>query len=279
MSDGIRCRNCGVVKPYSEYPGKHKQCRSCRYAKNAEYHRMHRDQIRTQTKMPRDENGRVAPTPQQVTRFWSHVEKREPGSCWPWTAKLGKNGYGCIFNSPASRVAWIVTHGDPGELNVLHQCDNPACCNPNHLFLGTRKDNSEDMVHKGRQARGEKNSHHKLSVSEVVEIRTLYAQGNISYCELGRRYHVAPNTIRYLVLGKTWRDIPVLSPQSHPRRHSNSRRQKSDEDNPMITCACGCGQTFPKFDSDKRPRAYVSGHNPRKSAPIAKPQPSPLLLL
>jgi HNH endonuclease len=51
---------------------------------------------------------------------------------------------------PVHRVVWIALHGDPGKLKVLHTCDNPPCCNPRHLFLGTPKDNTDDMISKGR---------------------------------------------------------------------------------------------------------------------------------
>jgi hypothetical protein len=89
--------------------------------------------------------------------FWERVDKdTSPTGCWLWTG--GKNhGYGRIsFNGKnflAPRIAWEFTNGPiPDGLDVLHRCDNPPCVRPDHLFLGTLKDNYDDMVQKGRKA-------------------------------------------------------------------------------------------------------------------------------
>jgi hypothetical protein len=80
-----------------------------------------------------------------------------PDECWNWTgAKLKSGGYGAFrldgLTLRAPRVAWALTHGgeSPGQLFVCHRCDNPPCCNPRHLFLGTAKDNTDDKDRKGR---------------------------------------------------------------------------------------------------------------------------------
>lgn len=94
-----------------------------------------------------------------VERFWSKVRRAD--GCWPWTGKVTvraplPRGHMSIGGRPylASRVAWVVANGPiPDGLFVLHRCDNAVCCNPEHLFLGTRADNSLDMVAKGRQGR------------------------------------------------------------------------------------------------------------------------------
>ena len=94
-------------------------------------------------------------------RFWSKVIKGSAGDCWHWTgAKLPK-GYGKFSVGPratrkiinAHRIAWELTNGPiPEGIWVLHDCDNPSCCNPMHLYLGTNTDNVRDKVSKGRQA-------------------------------------------------------------------------------------------------------------------------------
>lgn len=94
-------------------------------------------------------------------RFWEKVDKRGPDDCWLWTASCDKKGYGA-FTLPdghigiAHRFSYELHYGPIPEGEgyhgtcVLHECDNPPCCNPKHLFLGTAKDNAIDMWEKGR---------------------------------------------------------------------------------------------------------------------------------
>jgi hypothetical protein len=88
-------------------------------------------------------------------RFWNLVNIRGENDCWEWKASLDTKGYG-QFNingkmNGSHRIAWILTNGEiSGNLNVCHHCDNPKCCNPKHLFLGTQADNMLDMMLKKR---------------------------------------------------------------------------------------------------------------------------------
>lgn len=95
-------------------------------------------------------------------RFWRRVMKPESDGCWTWTGSTAGYGYGRVFvdgrQQSAHRVAWELTNGPiPEGLIVCHKCDNPPCVRPLHLFLGTHKDNSQDMVRKQRGP-GQKNS-------------------------------------------------------------------------------------------------------------------------
>ena len=90
------------------------------------------------------------------TRFWKKVAFGSEDVCWLWLGS--KQRYGVFYNSRhnyrAHRIAWILTYGPiPDGLLVCHHCDNPPCCNPKHLFLGTSSDNARDSVAKGRWPR------------------------------------------------------------------------------------------------------------------------------
>jgi hypothetical protein len=114
-------------------------------------------------------------------RFLSLLDKT--GSCWLFKGSLDHQGYG-RFKIPiiehkngkyvkAHRFAYQLFKGDPGEFDVCHTCDNPPCCNPEHLFLGTHQDNMKDMANKGRAHvdYGEGNKVHKFSTEQVLAIR------------------------------------------------------------------------------------------------------------
>lgn len=103
---------------------------------------------------------RKAGTKQPIAeRFWPKVDKRGgDDACWPWLGGRFESGYGQFSQRPrnlrAHRVAYELTHGQiPDNLMVLHECDNPPCCNPKHLFLGTNDDNMADRQRKGRTSK------------------------------------------------------------------------------------------------------------------------------
>lgn len=109
-------------------------------------------------------------------RFWSRV--RKASGCWLWAGCFAGNGYGAIKNrgrqDHAHRVSWELHYGEiPAGLCVLHHCDNRACVNPNHLFLGSHRDNALDCQRKGRAntARGENAGHAKLTENQVRRIK------------------------------------------------------------------------------------------------------------
>lgn len=150
-----------------------------------------------------------------VDRFWAKVDRRGPDDCWEWTASFNGHGYGqfAINRLPrgAHRVAWMLTVDDPGDLFVLHRCDNPACCNPAHLFLGTQADNIADMDAKGRGRRTgpapERASTRKLDPADVIEIRRLYDDGGTLQRELADRFGVTQNLISMIVRRQIWKHI------------------------------------------------------------------------
>ena len=86
--------------------------------------------------------------------FWSQVDRSGgPKACWNWTGGTSYDGYGNATHfglQKAHRIAWYYANGNPGKKYVLHNCDNPSCCNPCHLRLGTHEDNVRDMMERGR---------------------------------------------------------------------------------------------------------------------------------
>lgn len=159
-------------------------------------------------------------------RFWSKVDRRASTDCWPWTRSLTTSGYGQFRvrtgESPqkASRVAWALTFGPISNgLLVCHRCDNPPCCNPAHLFLGTAADNLADMVAKGRQkfggpAPGDASvlveRVRTLTDDQLIEARQCRARGE-SYRSIGRRFDVHHTTILRLCNGTHWERLLLES--------------------------------------------------------------------
>ena len=143
-------------------------------------------------------------------RFWSKVAKSD--SCWTWTAGLNESGYGSFrFGNrmhAAHRIAWMLTSGQPGDLHVLHKCDNRRCVNPEHLFLGTNADNVADRVRKGRSssAGGERHGRAKLRAADIPAIRQRIALGEFQK-DIARDYGVSQPCIGYLARGETWHAV------------------------------------------------------------------------
>ena len=130
--------------------------------------------------------------------------------CWIWVKSWYLYGYGKLYFAGeiyAHRVSYKAFKGDiPEGFNVCHTCDTPPCVNPDHLFLGTKANNSADMVAKGRQTKGEKRPNAKLRETQVREILTKDKTG-LPQPELARYYGVTKSTISSIVRGKRWKYI------------------------------------------------------------------------
>lgn len=145
----------------------------------------------------------------------------EPNSgCWLWDAAVSTGGYGRIGDGSskvlqAHRVAYEIHRGPiPPGLNVCHRCDVPLCVNPEHLFLGTQRENLDDMTRKGRASRaglrvqiGERHSRSKVTADQVRAIRHAYDTGLSNQTELGATYGMTPAGIGYIVRRKHWRHV------------------------------------------------------------------------
>lgn len=142
---------------------------------------------------------RAEPKRDAVDRFWSKAAIGEAGACWPWTASGQASGYGSFYFAGrldrAHRVAWLLTNGSiPNDRFVLHRCDNPKCVNPSHLFLGSARDNSLDMVAKGRH--GEQ----KLTAMQAAAIRIDTRTGAL----IGAEYGISKSMVNQIKRGAAW---------------------------------------------------------------------------
>ncbi len=153
-------------------------------------------------------------------RFWENVSVSD--GCWEWTGKRKSgvsNNYGRFFigMNPtdrnktvemfAHRFSWEMHNGAiPDGLYVLHRCDNPPCVRPNHLFLGTLRDNTRDSVNKGRWPIGEHHHHHRLTETDVLSIRREFEAG-VSASELARRHNIGRTTAGHIIRRESWRHV------------------------------------------------------------------------
>ena len=148
---------------------------------------------------------------QFADRFQSKVEMIPGFDCHFWSGALTKGGYGKFADgfgswNLAHRVAYEQKFGKINNgLYACHKCDNRLCVNPDHLFLGTAKNNAADRDAKKRRVplKGEKHGRNKLKSEQVLEIRSLYSTGSSTW-ELGKRFDVNSKTIRDIVNRKIW---------------------------------------------------------------------------
>lgn len=133
--------------------------------------------------------------------------------CWNWSASTISKGYGqCnvryLKERFAHRVSFRAFKGEiPAGTDVLHTCDNRLCVNPSHLFLGSKKDNAQDMKAKGRHLYGERNTEAKLTEKQVLQIHRLYKSGKFSTYKLADRFRVVQGTIWKILKGQRWAHV------------------------------------------------------------------------
>jgi hypothetical protein len=167
-----------------------------------------------------------------VALFWAKVDKSAgPDGCWLYMGFRKWDGYGWLARKQpggrirymgAHRYAWSLLHGMPeAGIHVLHKCDNPPCCNPAHLRLGTHRDNMADQKAKGRHVHGERTRKSKLTFDQVVEIRQRfkkYGARRSNSLELSQEFGVSRDVICAIGKGRNWRSSTAPAPTLHPNR-------------------------------------------------------------
>lgn len=151
-----------------------------------------------------------------LQRLTARIRAGDPRECWPWTGVLNRWGYGQFWmdgkNYNASRAVYLLLVGSiPAGLVVCHRCDNPACCNPGHLWLGTQGDNVRDCASKGRSRgtfTGRTGAAHprycaKLTEDQVQAAKARYREG-VSQSQIARELRVHSSTISRAVRGEKW---------------------------------------------------------------------------
>ena len=153
--------------------------------------------------------------------LWSKVEKKGDDECWPWLGYRNSDGYGRVqindWQYYAHRVIYNLVY--PGIIDIkapkltdekgflLHTCDNPSCCNPKHLWVGTHRENMEDKVRKNRQKRFPTDSgpRCKLTMTQAREARQLRKEG-IPTRELALRFGLSLPSMKTLLAGKSYKE-------------------------------------------------------------------------
>lgn len=140
------------------------------------------------------------PTEHLYQKLWSKIaHNNDEDSCWPWLAAIQGDGYGSVYVEGtirlAHRVVWELYYGPiPARLKVCHKCDNPPCCNPSHLFIGTQKENMQDAAVKRR-------THHaKFSAEEITFIRN----STLSKMALAKMFGVCRQDISMIIHRKIY---------------------------------------------------------------------------
>jgi hypothetical protein len=139
-------------------------------------------------------------------RFFDKVKKTD--NCWIWTASVNKQGYGALSIGKkqirAHRVSYMLFKGQiPDGMHVCHSCDNPSCVNPDHLWIGTPKDNAKDCLMKNRFPIGQRAGRAKLTEHEVIMIRRATIVGKA----IAKKYNISLEQVYNIRQRRSWKHV------------------------------------------------------------------------
>lgn len=148
--------------------------------------------------------------PNTVHSVWRRIQVDTNTGCWLWMGSKNSQGYGHIGVKGkiegTHRVAFKSVYGYLTKgLDICHHCDNPPCVNPEHLFEGTRLDNIQDAMHKGRIQKGEQRPGSKLTEEKVRQIRCI--GDNISSRKLAKKFGVSYHVVATVLNGTSWKHV------------------------------------------------------------------------
>ena len=198
----------GVKRPYRPRPekrtGQFLECRNCKKSFYIEKSQLNKAKFCSKPCYDNYQSSSLT----DEENFWIKVAITDDDSCWEFTGFQNKTGYGSFKprrqarTTLAHRFSWKITYGPiPHDLFVLHGCDNKICVRPDHLFLGTQRDNVRDAIQKGRFIF---NPRAKLSFEKAQEIKVLYQSGNTAR-QIASVYNVSEGSIRTILSGRTWK--------------------------------------------------------------------------
>lgn len=144
-------------------------------------------------------------------RFYLKVDKKTDDDCWEWQACRNKYGYGTFGLQSkiylSNRIAYYIAYGEPGKQRVLHECNNPPCCNPKHLHVGTHQENMKKIFLEGRcERRGEFNPRANIYNEIATKVRKLHLQG-IAQAEIARLIGIDKTAIWRIVNNQAYTNV------------------------------------------------------------------------
>lgn len=145
-------------------------------------------------------------------KILNNIQVNKETECWEWQKSTNTDGYGSFVLHgtlySVHRLSYeLFVNKIPINKQILHSCDNPACCNPTHLRVGTLYDNVQDRQDRNRQARGITHGRHKLTEEEIISIRNLYATGKYIQQDIADEFNISRSHICNILNDKFWKHI------------------------------------------------------------------------